>query len=160
MKKVVSNLPTISGANTRKPVEVNNLEALKTSGIAFATYGMRDGDVVEFPDTLNDVQAFQQPVRAGSTALQTLVVVKKNDKITYLSMGTLRKQDVNREYTCDFTREMGEMNNDYDRIGALVGKRIKAVGSKTIQAQAFDRLTGERLEGQTVNQVVPIIEYD
>lgn len=160
MKKVVKDLPTISGANTRKPVEVNNLEALKTSGIAFATYGMREGDVVEFPDTLNDVQAFQQPVRAGSTALQTLVVVKKNDKITYLSMGTLRKQDVNREYTCDFTKEMGEMNNDYDRIGALVGKRIKATGSKKIQSQAFDRLTGERLEGQTIEQTVPIIEYD
>jgi len=159
MKKV-NNLPTISGANTRKPEEVKNLEALKTSGIAFATYGMREGDVVEFPDSLNDVQAFQQPVRAGSTAQQTLIVVKKNDKVTYLSMGTLRKQDVNREYTCDFTREMGEMNNDYDRINALVGKRIKATGSKKIQAQAFDRLTGERIEGQTVDQTVPVIEWD
>lgn len=159
MKKI-KNLPTISGANTRVPVQVNNLEALKTSGIAFATYGMREGDVVEFPDSLEEAQVFQQPVRNGSTAMQTLVVVTKNGKTSYLSMGTLRKQDVDRNFTCDFTKEIGEMNNDYDRLAHLCGKTIKATGSKKIQAQAFDRLTGERLENQTVEQTVPIIEYD
>ena len=159
MKKI-KNLPTISGANTRVPVAVGNLEALKTSGIAFATYGLQKGDVVEFPDFLEDAQVFQQPVRNGSTAVQTLVAVMKNNKPSYLSMGTLRKQDINREYTCDFTRELGEMNNDYDRLTYLVGKRIKAVDDKKIEAQAFDRLTGERLEGKTVTQTVPIIEWD
>ena len=158
MKKV-NNLPTISGANTRKPVAVTNLEELKTSGIAFATYGLREGDEVEFPDTLDDVQAFTQPVRANQTAVQTLLVVNKNSKPNYLSMGTLRKQDIDRNYTCDFTKEMGELNNDYDRIVALLGKRIKATGSKKITVQAFDRLTGERLDGKTDTQTVPIIEY-
>lgn len=158
MKKV-KNLPTVSGANVRPVTAVNNLEALKTSGIAFATYGIREGDVVEFPDSLEEAQVFQQPVRSGSTAQQTLVVVERNGKTTYLSMGSLRKQDVNREFTCPFTKEIGEMNNDFERLAYLCGKKIKAVSSKTIKAQAFDRLTGERIEGQTVDQVVPIIEY-
>lgn len=159
MKKI-KNLPTISGANTRVPSPVNNLEALKTSGIAFATYGMREGDVVEFPDSLEEAQAFQQPVRNGSTAVQTLVAVMKNSKPSYISMGSLRKQDVNREYTCKFTQEMGELNNDYDRLAALCGKKLKATGSKTIKSQRFDRLTGQPVEGETIDQVVPIIEYE
>lgn len=159
MKKQ-NNLPTISGANRRAPSVVNNLEALKTSGIAFATYGMRKGDVVEFPDSLDEAQVFQQPVREGSTAVQTLVVVMKNGKPTYLSMGSLRKQDVDRNYTCKFTQEMGELNNDYDRLAALCGKKIKAVDEKRIKSQRFDRLTGERIEGETIDQTVPIIEYE
>ena len=158
MKKI-NNLPTISGANVRVPVAVNNVEDLKVSGIAFATYSLRKGDVVEFPDTLEDVQAFNQPVRAGSTAQQTLLVVMKNNKPDYISLGSLRKQDINREYSCNFTKEMGELNNDYDRIVALLGKKITATDMKTIKVQDFDRLTGERIEGQTRDQVVPIIEY-
>ena len=158
MKKI-KNFPTVSGANNRPVNKVNNLENLKLSGIAFATYGMREGDVIEFPDTIDDVDVFEQPVRVGSTAVQNLLGVMRNGKADYLSLGTLRKQDVNREYTCDFTKEMGALNNDYDRIIALLGKTIKATGSKVIKAQAFDRLTGQRLEGQTVDQTVPIIEY-
>ena len=88
-----------------------------------------------------------------------LVVVLRNGKPDYLSLGSLRKQDVHNEYTCSFTKQMGEKNNDFERLSALCGKKITAVDVKTIKTQAFDRLTGERLEGQTRDQVVPIIEY-
>lgn len=159
MKKI-KNFPTVSGANTRPVNKVDNLENLKLSGIAFATYGMREGDVIEFPDTMDDVDVFEQPVRVNSNIVQNLLGVLRNGKADYISLGTLRKQDVNREYTCDFTKEMGALNNDYERIQSLLGKKIKATGSKTIKVQAFDRLTGQRLEGQTTDQVVPIIEYE
>lgn len=154
-----SKLPTISGAASRKPVLVNNLDDLKVSGVPFTTYSIRKGDVVEFPNTLEDAQVFSQPVRANSTASQMLVVILRNGKVDYLSMGTLRKQDINNEYTCKFTSEMGAYNNDYDRLAALCGKKITATDVKTIKVQDFDRLTGERLEGKTRDQVVPIIEY-
>lgn len=158
MKKV-NELPSISGNNRRPATEVTDLKELKNSGIAFATYGIRKGDVIEFPDTMDDVQVFQQPVRENGTATQTLLVVTRNNKTSYLSLGTLRKQDVNREYTCNFTKELGEMNNDYERLTHLVGRKIKCDEMKTIKAQAFDRLTGERIDGETVDQVVPIIEW-
>lgn len=158
MKKI-KDLPSISGSNRRPANEVSNLQELKNSGIAFATYGIRKGDVIEFADNIDEVQAFQQPVRENGTAMQTLVVVTRNGKADYLSLGTLRKQDVDRNYTCNFTKEMGELNNDYERLLALVGRKITCNEMKTIKAQAFDRLTGERIEGQTVDQVVPIIEW-
>ena len=159
MKKInVNSLPSVSGAN-RRPLQRVNAESLKTSGVPFATYSLRKGDVVEFPDTWDDVDTFQQEVREKSNIFQQMIVVLRNGKPDYLSLGSLRKQDVNREYTCDFTKEMGEMNNDYDRIEHLLGKKITAKDTKTIKTQAFDRLTGERLEGKTVDQVVPIIEY-
>ena len=159
MKKIDSKqLPAISGANRRPLVPIGH-DALKTSGVPFATYSIRKGDVIEFPDTWDDVDTFQQEVREKSNVYQQMIVVLRNKKPDYLSLGSLRKQDVNREYTCDFTKAMGEMNNDYDRISALLGKKITAKETKTIQVQAFDRFTGERLEGKTTSQVVPIIEY-
>jgi hypothetical protein len=158
MKKV-KDLPSISGSNRRPANEVSNLQELKNSGIAFATYGIRKGDTIEFADTMEDIQAFQQPVRENGTAMQTLVVVTRNGKTDYLSLGTLRKQDVDRQYTCDFTKEMGELNNDYERLQHLVGRKITCNETKTIKAQAFDRLTGERIDGETTDQVVPIIEW-
>lgn len=160
MKKITENkLPTISGAGARKPVLVTNLADLKVSGVPFATYSIRKGDVIEFPDAEDDIQVFNQPVRANSSAMQSLVVVLRNGKPDYLSLGSLRKTDINNEYTCDFTKSMGELNNDYERLLALCGKKITATDTKSIKVQAFDRLTGERLEGQTRDQVVPIIEY-
>jgi len=159
MKKIDSNkLPPISGANQR-PLRPVSSEALKTSGVPFATYGIRQGDVIEFPDTMNDVQSFEQEIRKNSGIFQNVIVVLRNNKPDYLSLGSLRKQDVNREYTCEFTKKMGEMNSDYDRIEALLGKKITAKSMRTIEVQAFDRLTNERLEGQTRTQVVPVIEY-
>lgn len=158
MKKV-KDLPSISGSNRRPANEVSNLQELKNSGIAFATYGIRKGDTIEFADTMDDIQAFQQPVRENGTAMQTLVVVTRNGKTDYLSLGTLRKQDVDRQYTCDFTKEMGELNNDYERLQHLVGRKITCNETKTIKAQAFDRLTGERIDGETTDQIVPIIEW-
>lgn len=158
MKKV-KDLPSISGSNRRPANEVSNLQELKNSGIAFATYGIRKGDTIEFADTMDDIQAFQQPVRENGTAMQTLVVVTRNGKTDYLSLGTLRKQDIDRQYTCDFTKEMGELNNDYERLQHLVGRKITCNETKTIKAQAFDRLTGERIDGETTDQVVPIIEW-
>lgn len=158
MKKV-KDLPSISGSNRRPANEVSNLQELKNSGIAFATYGIRKGDTIEFADTMEDIQAFQQPVRENGTAMQTLVVVTRNGKTDYLSLGTLRKQDIDRQYTCDFTKEMGELNNDYERLQHLVGRKITCNETKTIKAQAFDRLTGERIDGKTTDQVVPIIEW-
>lgn len=159
MKKIDSNkLPAMSGENQR-PKRSVNVEALKTSGVPFATYGIRQGDVIEFPDTMEDVQSFEQEVRKNSGIFQPVIAVLRNGKPDYLSLGTLRKQDVNREYTCPFTKKMGEMNSDYERLEALVGKKITAKEMKTINVQAFDRLTGERLEGQTRSQSVPVIEY-
>lgn len=158
MKKI-NNLPSVTGSNSRPATPVTNLEALKTSGVAFATYGMQPGDVVEFPDTIDEAQVFQQPVRPGSTSMQNLVAVLKNGKATYFSLAVLRKRDVDNKPTCEFTRELGEINNDYDRLVYMCGKRIKCVGTKTIKSQKFDRLTGERIEGETIDQVVPIIEY-
>ncbi len=156
MKKQ-KNYPSISGSATRPAVAVN-AEALKTSGIPFATYGINVNDTIEFPDSWDDADIFQQPVRVNSNAVQTLVGVLRNGNPSYLSMGTLRRQDADRNYTCDFTKEIGEMDNDYVRMEALFGKKIKCTGTKQVKIQDFDRLTGQRLD-TTHEGPVPVIEY-
>jgi hypothetical protein len=156
MKKI-SNYPSISGSATRKPVAVN-AEALKTSGIPFASYGIALNETIEFPDSWDDSVLYQQPVRPGSNAMQTLVGVLRNGKPSYISMGTLRRLDAHNEPTCPFTAEMAKMDNDYERLEALFGKKIKCTGSTKIDIQDFDRLTGTRLD-TTHEGPAPIIEY-
>lgn len=162
MKKIAADkLPSIFGSNTRKVDEVKNLESLKSSGVPFANYGMSVNDEIEFPDSLDDVQVFTQPTRANSSnsPIQTLLVVTRNGKPGYLSLGTLHRRGIHGDYTCKFTKDMDEITSDYDRIVSLLGKKIKCAEMKSLEVQAFDRLSGERIEGQTRNVPAPVIEY-
>lgn len=161
MKKIdpITDLPQISGALTRKPKGITNLEDLKNNNTSFATYGVRKGDIIKFPKTLEDVQVFSQPIRIDSDITQNILVVHRNDRLDYLSFGALHKKDVNNIYSCLFAEQMGQYDNDYDRLIALLGKTITAVDTKVIKAPIYDNNTGVVIEGEAREQNVPIIEY-
>ena len=153
-----NSLPQLPQANVR-PVRRVSPDEIKTTGVVFNTFGMRVGDVIEFPQYDEKLVVVEQPVRKGSTAMQYLVGVMRNGKPDYLSLGTLTRTDIDRKPTCAFTQQMSEMNNNEERLQFLAGKKITCKETKTIKTQAFDRATGERLEGQTRDVNTPIITF-
>lgn len=157
MKKSEIAIP-VFGSRTREPKPLN-VETLKTTGESFISYGLSNGDVVEFPDNADEVVAVEQPIRQGFTATQRLLQVKKNGKYTWLSLGVLNRTDYNREPTCPFCGEMVELPNDWARIEHLFGKTIKVTGMVDKPFQAFDRDSGKRIEGKSESRPTPVIEY-
>lgn len=159
MKKSVEIVP-VFGSRARKPENLS-LETLKTTGETFVTYGIRQGDTIEFPDSAADVVAVEQPIRVNdeNSPKQRLLQVLKNGKYSWLSLGVLNRTDYNREPTCKFTAEMNELPNDFARIEALYGKKITCTQMVEKPFQKFDRQTGTRIEGQTEMRPTPVIEY-
>ena len=151
------DLPSLPQAD-RRPVTRVAKDQIKNTGVSFNTFGIQVGDVIEFP-AYEDMVVVAQPVREGSQIMQYLVGVIKNGKPNYLALGSLTRRDVNREYTCDFTKQMGELGDNEKRLMFLQGKKITAKETKDIKVQAFDNLTGVRLEGQTRDAKAPIITY-
>ena len=117
------------------------------------------GDVIEFPDGPEDIEAREQPVIAGGTAMQRILLVSRNGEPSWLSLGVLNRTDFNRKPTCDFCAEMVELPNDYARIEHLFGKKITCKSMVKKPFQKFDRQTRTRLEGQSEERDTPIIEY-
>ena len=157
MKKSNKIIP-VFGSRSRKP-EPMSVETLKTTGETFISYGVQNGDVINFPDTVDDINAVEQPVRVGSNAKQRLLEVEKNGKHTWLSLGVLNRTDYNREPTCEFCAQMVNRPNDYARIEALLGKTIKVTGMVEKEFQAFDRSTGTRIDGKSEKRPTPVFEY-
>lgn len=156
MKKGI--IPTIFGSRDREPKPLT-VDTLHQTGETFIQYGLNVGDVIEFPDSAEDVVAYEQPIRKGSTAMQRILLVSRNGKESWLSLGVLNRTDFNRQPTCAFCAEMVELPNDYARIEHLFGKKIKCTGTVSKPFQAFDRATGTRLDGQSENRNTPVIEY-
>lgn len=151
------SLPKLPQAD-RRPVVRIATDQIANTGVAFNTFGIRQGDVIEFP-SFESAIVVSQPIRQGSQVLQYLVGVSRNGKPDYLALGALTRTDIDRNPTCEFTKQMGELNNNAERLQFLAGKKITCKEMKTIKIQAFDRTTGERLEGQTRDQQTPVITY-
>ena len=156
MKKTV--IPQVFGSRTREPKPLS-VDALHTTGETFISYGINVGDVIEFPDGPEDIEAREQPVIAGGTAMQRILLVSRNGEPSWLSLGVLNRTDFNRKPTCDFCAEMVELPNDYARIEHLFGKKITCKSMVKKPFQKFDRQTRTRLEGQSEERDTPIIEY-
>lgn len=150
-----NDLPSLPNAD-RRPVSVVPKDKIKDTGVTFATFGIQKGDVIEFP-AFEDVIVVEQPIREGSNRMQYLASVMRNGKLSYLALGSLTRQDVNREYTCEFTKLMAELGDNARKLQYLAGKKITCNDTKSIKVQAFDRSTGEMLEGQTRDVTAPII---
>lgn len=161
MKKTV--IPAVFGEHTRPAKEMTK-EALKTTGQPFVSSGIAVDESVNFPDTEDDIVVKEQPVAVGRTATQRLLLVDRIDKAGnhkpgWLSLGVLNRTDYHREPTCDFCAEMNKIDNDWDRIIALLGKTITCKKMVNKDFQRFDRQTGTRIDGAYDPRPTPVIEY-
>lgn len=161
MKK--SKIPALFGEHTRPGKDMTK-EELKTTGQPFVSSGIAVDEKVEFPDTEDDIVVKEQPVAVGRTAVQRLLLVDRINKsgerkTGWLSLGVLNRTDFHRNPTCDFCAEMNELDSDWDRIIALLGKTITCKEIVSKDFQKFDRQTGARLDGQYEPRPTPIITY-
>lgn len=159
MKKSTEQI-AVFGSRTRQPQPLS-IETLKTTGETFVSYGINQGEVIEFPDNATEVVAVEQPIRVNDerSPKQRLIQVLRNGKYSWLSLGVLNRTDYNREPTCAFCAEMNELPNDLARIEHLYGKKITCTGKVEKPFQKFDRQTGARIEGQSEMRPTAVIEY-
>ena len=136
MKKI-NELPVLSGEAQRPKTQVP-LSSLKGNS-NLGGYSARVGDVIEFPDTIEDVQAFVQAVRPGSSIVRHVIVVKRNGHLDYFSPSYLARRDIHGQVVDSaFAKKMAAFDSDEARIKALIGHTIKCVGIANITTFVFD----------------------
>ena len=157
MKIDVTKAPSVFGGNTRTAVSVG-LSDLKDAGVAFTSYGLKEGETVEFPESEAEYQCKKQPVRVGSNAVQYLLLVKrgmdpKNLKEDWFALGSIARADINGKGIDEEADKIIALGNHEDRVKFLFGKTLKAGSKATIQVQKFvDGVMGER--GETMDATV------
>lgn len=117
----------VAAGQTVEDVKLTDLESV---GTGYA-YGISVGDVVEFPETENDVVLKKVPV--SGSAYQYLVLVKKNDKPAWFGVSNLRRQDNERNYVHPVAQDIADQitekalpTNDETRLRLMLGKKITA----------------------------------
>ena len=167
MKKVeIEKLPVLSGANIKgRERHEASLKDLEGFGQAIGGYSAREGDTIEFPDTVDDVQVFTQAIRpAENSPKQRLIVVNRTDKsgnkkADYFSLGCLSRRDFQGNPANNhFAEEMAAFDSDKSRVEHLVGKTIKCVRMDTIKTYVFDA-AGVIDRSKTQDTRVPVFEY-
>ena len=156
MKKV-ENLPVLSG-EAQRPKNAVAINDLAGYGNHLGGYSARVNDVIEFPDTVEDAQVFTQAVSPNGTAVQRIIIVTRNGKVDYFSLGCLSRRDYKGQpANNEFAKEMDSLDSDKSRVLALIGKKIKCTGTTEIETYAFE---GDQINREkTVKTSVPVFEY-
>ena len=147
----IQNYPELYQSETRKPMDVK-FEELRDVNVNFEGYTPQVGDIYRFP-ALEDMKFKSQPVREGARGRVYFVAAQlernKVIKDTWLNLGFLAKQDVNREAVNPTWYELG---NAQKRVEALAKMgEIKAVATKKINVPVFDRSINR-------NKIVPTLD--
>lgn len=133
----------------RNGLEVKRVDvsALKNTGIGLVSYGLNEGDVFEFPDTMEDAIITSRQVRKDSANVELLVMGLKNGKLAYLSVSNLRRRDANMTPVHEVAADLNNFETDYERLEACLGKTI--VGKEKVKFQQRDFDNGVRLDTTT-----------
>lgn len=162
MKIDVAKLNEMLKDRKGRPVERNlNLEALKDSGVAFASYGINEGDVIQFP-TEDDLAIFAQPVRQNGTAKQYMIGVIRNGENSILSLGSLRATDKDRKAYGKVAEELTDasrFSDDMDRVKHLFGKTIKCTHMVTGKVGKWDTVNNRTSTTEFVDRNFASCEY-
>lgn len=132
-----------------------SLDKLEESGLGLVTFGLNNGDVFEFPDTIDDIKIAERQVRAGSTAMERMILGLKNGKPAWLSIANLRRWDADMKPVHAIAEYCRNAQNDRVRVEMMLGKKIKADGDTTFQVAKFDNgvRTDERETRTTANLI-------
>lgn len=132
------------------------VEDLKNSGASSAaTYGIKEGDTIEFLESYNDPKAItgrkitnknMTPEQLANAPVEVLVGVLRNGQPDWYSLADCRRQDIDMKPVDEFRASMLKFNNDLERLNALVGTTIKA-GEKIEYnvVKAFERNADGRM---------------
>ena len=130
-------IPALVGRGGAEVKDVDRNE-LKTSGTPFSGSGMAKGDVVEFPDTWDDVEVKKIQVRPNSNSWDYRILVLKNSRPNWLSIGYLCRTDKDRKAVHPVAEMLTKLHDNEEKIDALLGKTIVAGDVVEYQRQSFD----------------------
>lgn len=155
----VTKLPVIAVRAGQQKTTVK-MDALKESGLAFAgAYGIREGDVITFLDDYTDIDCQSVVVNpnAPNPGKAIYVPVLRNNKESWLSIGSIRRRGRDMKTSCQWVQNMVDnFTSDAERIEYLQGKTIKATGSVEMETQKF--ANNIMVDGEFVVRQFPIIE--
>ena len=156
MKITADQIPAVrlaSGCVTTPLTE----DVLKDKGQLFISYGVRVGDVVEFPETLEPGYLVSRQVAPGRAATESLVLVMKNGRPDWFSIALLRRIDEAGLQSCGTVcDELQPKANDLERVKAALGRTLVATEKVTIQTLVFK---DEKPTGATVDKEIVKIDW-
>lgn len=130
-------LPALVGQNGAR-VEMIKVDDLKDAGTPFSGAGMAVGDIVEFPDSIEDAQIARTEIRKDSNRWDYRVAVLKNNKPAWVSIGYFNKLDKDNKPVHAVAAVLAPMHDHQERLVALCGKKITATETVAFEARKFD----------------------
>lgn len=150
----IANAPIVRSSAKNREVVVVTLQDLTSTGTTGYQYGLGEGSIFEFPNTLEDCQVVGNPV--GEKGMDYLILGLKDGQPGWLSFSCLRRRDINNNFVGEVSQSLSKCSNDLERLKAMVGKAIKGKGSVKYFVAKFDKdgnRTGEMSE-KTVTNIV------
>lgn len=154
-------IPALVARNGARVKEVN-AEERKNMGVPFSGAGMIAGDVVEMPDTEADIKTQAIEVRPNTDRWDLRLLVKKNGKLDWISMGFLVRQNRNEDGSTSplhpVAEELCPLHDHDARIKAALGKTIIAGGNIEYVRQKFTP-DGVLVDGEFERRMSPKLEF-
>lgn len=143
MKVNMSEFPEVRVVGGRAVLDVTE-EEVRNSGVAFASFGIGEGETITFPESMEGVQFKKQQVRKDSTAYQMLAPVFRDGKPGWLSLGSLTRQGTGKTLSERITPpgsevidDMVKLEDNLARYKALAGKSIIGGEQVDLDTPAF-----------------------
>lgn len=156
--------PAIFGEDQvgRQAVVIGSLDDLRSAGANF------DGNSAMLNDewSFADMQTMfannwikRQPTRAGGNRITTLVCGERTrngvTKLAWFNLGSLTRQDVNRE---PIFKDWYELGNDYARLEKLANRTFQV--TTTVKANVTKWVDGVAVEGQWDEKEIPAVPFN
>jgi hypothetical protein len=131
-------LPTITGTTF---VSAETLRNVGTDGFK---YGLKLGEVVEFPRQLTGQSVISVPVKDSQ---MFLVAVLRDGQAGWFAISQLRVKDAAGNHVNTIGKALANCADDFERLQAVLGRTIKGTRRINYQAKVFK-------DGQPVDGVV------
>ena len=148
-----SEIPTLSA---RKGCEVRDVQLndLKTDGVNLVSYGLKEGDQFEFPDTIEDVKLKLRQVSVQRDTWEVLILGLKNGKPAWLSAANLHRWDYQTNPVHPVARELRYCNSLSERIEQCLGRTIIAEEDVTYNEAIFeDGIRTKKFRPRTISKL-------
>lgn len=156
----LAKLPPITDADRRLITDPKHLNLLFRTfwGI---TRRLEDGDIIEFGRVVTKHKSYVvQWYNIDLGIYEFLVRCKINGFDTFLSLNMFKKSKILKGKICSILSHFREHSGYLYVAQHLHRKTFKVKGFSTCVAPKFDRITGERIFGETVTIKIPyLIHY-
>lgn len=136
-------LPTTTGTTF---VSAETLRNVGTDGFK---YGLKLGEIVEFPSQLTDQSVISVPVKESK---MFLVAVLRDGQPGWFAVSQLRVKDAAGNHVTTIGKALANCADDFERLQSVLGRTIKGTRRITYQAKVFK--DGQPVDGATKERSV------